>query len=102
MLSSSPAKIHEPLAVGVSPRPTGRQNCETRGSECPQSRSGRNAAAHNRRRDAHGLRSPFGAATRRLKVTAESVHGERERLQRRHLDAPPRLLRCCPPLKLTT
>jgi hypothetical protein len=30
MLSSSPAKIHEPLAVGVSPRPTGRQNCETR------------------------------------------------------------------------
>jgi hypothetical protein len=31
MLSSSPAKIHEPLAVGVSPRPTGRQNCETRG-----------------------------------------------------------------------
>jgi hypothetical protein len=31
MLSSSPPKIHEPLAVGVSPRPTGRQNCETRG-----------------------------------------------------------------------
>jgi hypothetical protein len=33
MLSSSHPKIHEPRAVGVSPRPTDRrqhQNCETR------------------------------------------------------------------------
>jgi hypothetical protein len=33
MLSSSHPKIHEPLAVGVSPPPTDqrqRQNCETR------------------------------------------------------------------------
>jgi hypothetical protein len=33
MLSSSPPKIHEPLALGVSPRPTAggsAKNCETR------------------------------------------------------------------------